>query len=292
MTLTARYVSLEEMAGALEFIRSAQNTDGGWGYKPGGMSYVEPTSAVLLALESQGQAAIPAYAHGRDFLLQLQHPDGGWGIAALDPDSGWMTAWAIWALAHADKAAAARGAEWLVRVDSLHATDPADVAGIRQTLKIDGSLMGFPWQPGDAGWVFPTALALGALHALGHDQHPRVQDGIKFLLDRAIPSGGWNIGNPFVGTAQLPPTIINTALVLIGLGGFRISTDIISKGQVWLAQRLTQVRTAAELSWGAWALPDPALLARLQALQRPDGSWDSNPLTTAIAVLAGADKHE
>ncbi len=111
MTLTARYVSLEEMAGALEFIRSAQNTDGGWGYKPGGMSYVEPTSAVLLALESQGQDSIPAYTHGRDFLLQLQHPDGGWSIAALDPDSGWMTAWAIWALAHADKAATARGAE-------------------------------------------------------------------------------------------------------------------------------------------------------------------------------------
>ncbi len=277
------------MARALDFILTSQNADGGWGYKPGGMSYVEPTAAVLLALESLGQNTSAAYTRGRDLLLKLQRPDGGWSIAALDPDSGWMTAWAIWALAHANQAAATRGAEWLVRVDSLHATNPADVAGIKQALKIDGSLMGLPWQPGDAGWVFPTALGLVALHALGYDQHPRVQDCIKFLLDRAIPSGGWNIGNPFVGTAPLPPTVINTSLVLIGLGGFRISSEIVDKGHAWLVQRVAQARTAAELAWGAWALPDPILRTRLQALHRADGSWDSNPLTTAIALLAGAE---
>ena len=90
-----RYVSLQAVTRALDFILASQNGDGGWGYKPGGMSYVEPTSAVLLALESTGQSAVAVYTHGRDFLLQLQRPDGGWSIAALDPDSGWMTGWAI-----------------------------------------------------------------------------------------------------------------------------------------------------------------------------------------------------
>ncbi|MCI0474894.1 MAG: hypothetical protein L0Y55_01485, partial [Anaerolineales bacterium] len=82
------------MPNATEFLLRAQNADGGWGYRARGMSYVEPTAAVLLALTDQN-----ARARGRDFLLSLQRADGGWGIAALDPESGWMTAWAILALA-------------------------------------------------------------------------------------------------------------------------------------------------------------------------------------------------
>ena len=102
------------MPNASDFLLHAQNADGGWGYRLNGMSYVEPTAAVLLALIDP-----TARARGRDFLLSLQHADGGWGIAALDSESGWMTAWAIIALADFPEARAvvARGAQWLLATE-------------------------------------------------------------------------------------------------------------------------------------------------------------------------------
>ncbi|MGB8646397.1 MAG: prenyltransferase/squalene oxidase repeat-containing protein [Anaerolineae bacterium] len=273
-----------------DFIIASQNPDGGWGYKRDGMSYVEPTAAVLLALRETYDSSSSAYSRGLAFLRQLQHKDGGWGIGALDDESGWMTAWAVWALAVEDQAAAARGADWLFQVDVLRTTDPAELEGIRRVLKIDASLRGWPWQLHDASWTFPTGLALLSLHALGRGSHPRVEEGIRFLLDRVIPSGGWNVGNPSMLGAELPATVINTGLVLLALRTLGVSNDSVAHGYVWLAARLPQARTGPELAWGVWGLrgsPDNLgdAQTRLESLERPDGSWDGNPYTTAIAML-------
>ena len=294
LTPTFHYVKVEKTMRATSFLLSAQNSDGGWGYKCGGMSYVEPTAAALLALEHETSAAEP-YNRGLEFLRGVQHDDGGWGITPIDEDSGWMTAWAVWALERKDGPAISRGSDWLLQTKGIRVTDPATVAGVRQVLKIDASLTGWPWQVGDASWVFPTSLALLALGATGHSAHPRVQEGIRYLLDRAIPSGGWNIGNPFIGTDEVPATFVTTSLALISLGGFGVSGEVVEKGKNWLAQKLPGANTAAEIAWGAWAAritqldPGPAL-EKLRSLCRPDGSLDGNPFSTAVGILAGRGK--
>jgi Prenyltransferase and squalene oxidase repeat len=275
---------------AREFIAASQNHDGGWGYKPGGMSFVEPTAAVLLALEIDSRAT-EQVARGREHLRVLQHQDGGWGVAASDEESGWMTAWAVWSLAGSSPTAAASGAEWLVRTEGLRTTDPALLAKERQVLRIDTSLAGWPWQPGDASWVFPTALALLALNAAGHSAHSRAAEGVRYLIDRAIPSGGWNVGSPFMFGSEVPATIVDTALVLIALRRLGITDVAAGKAEAELSRRLRQGGTSAELAWYGWAERESQLgaastLARFQDLQRADGSWDSNPLTTAVALLA------
>src|SRR5207342_826697 len=86
------------MSRALDFLLASQNADGGWGYKRQGMSFVEPTAAVIctLSLDASAQAEVQ---RARAYLKGIQRPDGGWGIAAVDEESGWMTAWAVWALA-------------------------------------------------------------------------------------------------------------------------------------------------------------------------------------------------
>jgi squalene cyclase len=279
------------MSNVAEFLLRAQNPDGGWGYRVGGMSYVEPTSTVLLALNNAH-----ARTRGRDFLLSLQHVDGGWGIAASDSESGWMTAWAVRALAELPDTHAAirRGANWLIRNAGLVIRDESARAKIKQLFKIDSTLRGWPWQPGDAAWVQPTALTLLALVAAAQSDHPRVREGVQYLFDRACPDGGWNIGNPWMLDKQIPSTIQDTAVALLALRAVGESSNDarIATAIRFLREAVARAHTAAELAWGIYALQSwevevsEAVLQRLNALQRADGSWDSNPFMTAIAMLA------
>jgi hypothetical protein len=276
------------MSRAVEFLRAAQNADGGWGYKFGGMSFVEPTAAVILALV-QDAANMVLVQRARAYLKNLQHADGGWGIAAVDDESGWMTAWAVWALASSDAEAAPRGAEWLLQNSGIRVTDPKQIERIEKVLKIDASITGWSWQPGDAAWIFPTALALLALDAMQMRHHPRAQEGIRYLLDRAIATGGWNIGNPFMITSNLPPTVESTALALRALAAYGIENDVVRRAAGWLAQE-NFTPTAFEWAWRVWywtpmGQNSERARAALNALQRADGSWDGNPFTTAIAMM-------
>jgi squalene cyclase len=272
---------------ATDFLLQAQNADGGWGYRVRGLSYVEPTAAVLLASsDSNGRA--------RDFLLSLQHADGGWGIAAMDAESGWMTAWAVRALADFPDArdAVARGVNWLIGAEGLRVTNAADRAKIAETLKIDSTLRGWAWQRGDAAWVHPTALAILALIAAGQRNEPRVRDAIAYLLDRAVPDGGWNIGNPWMLDKQIPATIQDTAVALLALRAANVSDEPrIAPAIDFLHGAVARAKTPAELAWGVYALQGwnvavSDALVRLNALQRADGSWGGNPFITAVARLA------
>ena len=202
------------MSTAIEFLQQSQNSDGGWGYRLQGMSYVEPTAVVILALASGAERE-----RGLDFLLSLQHADGGWGIAAMDAESGWMTAWVVLALAQFPDArpAVIRGAEWLVQTEGLRVTDAPTRSVIYQRLQIDSTLLGWPWQPGDAAWVHPTALTMLALSAAGKSNDARIAAGLAYLFDRVVASGGWNIGNPEMLDKPVPATIQDTSMALLAL---------------------------------------------------------------------------
>lgn len=280
------------MKRTVEFLDAAQNSDGGWGYKIGGMSFVEPTAAVILAL-SQDAEMTAQVQRARAYLQNLQHADGGWGIAAMDDESGWMTAWAVWALAESDVGAARRGAEWLLQIPIFRVTTQADLSGIEKILKIDASVAGWPWQPGDASWVFPSALALLALDAVGMQSHARAQEGVQYLLDRAIAEGGWNVGNPYMVSGNFPPTVENTALALRALAVYGVENDVTQRGINYLQQE-NFTATAFEWAWRVLYLAQTrrdAARARaaLNGMRRADGSWDANPFTTAIAWLGQRD---
>ncbi|MBI5304331.1 MAG: hypothetical protein HY868_19515 [Chloroflexi bacterium] len=283
------------MASALDFLRASQNRDGGWGYRVGAMSFVEPTAAVLLTSRDANPRA-------RDFLLGLQHRDGGWGIAALDDESGWMTAWAVWALARTGDArdAVTRGVAWLLEVEVLRFTDPGARDKTNELLRIDASLRGWPWQSGDASWVQPTALAMLALNAAGQGAHPRVREGEQYLRDRAIARGGWNVGNPWMIGKPVPATIQDTAIALLALRAVGESDrePHIANAIQFMRDTFITLNTPAELAWASWALDNWRLeignwmlevenaRARLNELQQADGSWQGNPFIAAIALRA------
>ncbi len=278
------------MASALDFLLQTQNADGGWGYRAGGMSYVEPTAAVLLALKSGTEQS-----RARDYLLSIQRADGGWGIAAMDDESGWMTAWAVLALAPFPGAgdAVARAAQWLIDTEGLRVTDAPSRAIIYQRLQIDSTLRGWPWQRGDAAWVHPTALAMLALSAAGKSNHARIGEGVAYLFDRVVASGGWNIGNPEMLDKPVPATIQDTAIALLALraAGENAEGARVAKALQFLRGAMTSANTAVELAWGAYALRDwniatDDLIAGLKARQESAGGWQGNPFITAIAAIA------
>ena len=282
------------MPNAIDFLAQSQNADGGWSYRASAqsVSYVEATAAVLLALPNSAEHARTS---GKDFLLSLQHADGGWGIASIDSESGWMTAWAVRALAifSDTRDAVERGVHWLLATEGILVDDVIGHAQTLKLFKIDTALHGWPWQPGDAAWVHPTALAMLALIASGHGDASRVFDGASYLFDRAVPNGGWNIGNPWMIDKQIPATIQDTAIALQALralGRFDNDSRVID-AIAYLRQAVAHAQTPAELAWGILALREWNVevgnsIDRLNALQSGNGIWQSNPFITAMAIAS------
>src|SRR5438128_10465541 len=60
---------------------------------------------------------------------------------------------------------------------------------------IDVRLPGWTWVRNTFPWVEPTAWACLALCRAAYGEHPRVVEGLHFLLDRAHLEGGTNCGN-------------------------------------------------------------------------------------------------
>jgi hypothetical protein len=120
-------------------------------------------------------------------------------------------------------------------------------------LRQDDTLTGWPWVPGTFGWVEPTAWSLIALGLSGLGGHPRAEEGARFLLDRQIPSGGWNYGNPALDGKELLPFWDTTGLALVALHGHgdpkRVgaSLELMEKSQ-------GKIESLSGLSWAVLCL--------------------------------------
>jgi hypothetical protein len=242
----------------------------------------------MMALSGDGE---PMEA-GAVWLESVQHADGGWGLSADDPESGWQTAWGVLALARAGRPTPAkRGASWLLTVSNLHPVDD-DMQLSTNFLGFDPTLRGWPWLPGQAMFVEPTALAmLALLSAPGADGGAdRVTEGAAMLVDRRCPGGGWNVGNPLMLGAAMPARAHTTALAVLALA--RAARDaLLPEDTAALRVCMHWDGSPSALALGLLALreleeDDPAAAASLAALQLPDGSWNGSAYDTALAILA------
>jgi hypothetical protein len=275
----------------MSFLSSNQNPDGGWGYAPQQSSLVEPTSAAILALSGTPSAAYSCQC-AIDWLRSAQHPDGGWGFSSNDPESAWPTAWAVLALTRSGKATniSDLAIQWLLNVKTLQLSKDTIQAG-QKILTIDLSLRGWPWLPGEAAWVEPTALALMALESSsGIDAAARRKDGLRFIQDRRCPGGGWNVGSPVMFSSALPGRVHPTAWVLLALSKMAPG-NIRSEDIKLLRAEMHRDGGAQGLAWGLLALrtmreDDAPAEARLKALQAPNGGWSNDIYSTAVAVMA------
>ncbi len=278
---------------AATFLVLTQDAAGGWGYQAGETAAVEPTAAALLALQEQ-DAAAAARGRGLGWLRAGQQRDGGWGFNAGDRESGWTTAWGLLALAayEPDGAAARRAIDWLLGVAVLDFRLD-DIQSTKDTLGIDLALRGWPWLPGMASFVEPTAWAALALAVAGEDGAAgRLAEAARYLQDRRCRPGGWNVGNPVMFSQALPPRAQPTAWALLAL--HRLAPDSITAADTAaLSAEMHREDSTSALAWGLMALAalgdtDAEAEARLAARQRGDGSWEGSPYLTALALLSGA----
>ncbi|MCJ7486887.1 MAG: hypothetical protein MUQ25_12085 [Candidatus Aminicenantes bacterium] len=285
---------------AIEFLRSRQNPDGGWGYRPGGDSLVEPTGLCLVALFSRGDKI--AVGRGLDFLKACLKESGAVGINPRDPEGSWMAYAAL--LAFRDLGAATeerRLTDWILSFeDASGRLSPDNIKAISNDYRYDASIRGWPWTPNTMAWVEPTALFIIALVRSGvPPTHKRIRSGISLILDRKVPSGGWNFGNPYSKSHELEASFMSTAIALAALGAAGVpgSQPAIGEGIRFLARGLAGDVSTASLAWILLALKSypngasmiPGTAARLAHLQAVDGSFRLNLFETALAYLALSD---
>jgi uncharacterized protein (DUF362 family) len=195
--------------------------DGGWGYRPGQPAHLEPTCLALLALAPESGKNSAAWDAARKFVANQFVSTGRGQTVRLQrgrPQAVWTTSLALFTWANG--LAAGKEADSLA--DGLFAiegrtikTDPE----VEDMMDIDSRLMGWPWGEDNFSWVEPTSWACLALRKADRGDNPRVQEGLRLLMDRAFDTGGANYGNRTVLGRMTEPIPGPTAVLLLATQG-------------------------------------------------------------------------
>ena len=215
-------------AAQLEFLRGTQNPDGGWGFFAGKrQSWLEPTAYALIALHSD-PASAPHFERGWNLMRSWQLPDGSWKPCAAVAEPHWTTSLCVTlhCLRGVHDQPFGRGVAWLVGTSGVENGLKFRIAHFLRPsiVELDPSFKAWPWRPGNASWIEPTAHALIALKkaariAARPELRARIESGEKMIIERRCSDGGWNYGNRKVLGTELPSYPETTALALLGLSG-------------------------------------------------------------------------
>ncbi len=267
----------------MQTLISAQNSDGGWGYR-GGSSWTEPTVFALLALGGEPSASA-GVARGRAWLATNQREDGGFAPRPSVEPSTWVTALPV-LLGGLDSSSERRAVNWLLEQTNQDATF---VYRFRRWMLGSGpdsvSLPGWSWYPGTAGWVTPTALTILALRKAARKHNDarigeRIRDGIRFLMSRRCEDGGWNHGSKQAlgfQAVSYPETTGLALLALAGAGAAKLESSFAAAERHWRACRSVEGLSWLELGMLAHGRPVP---------QRPGDITARGVMDEALSTLA------
>ncbi len=209
---------------ALALLLARQNADGGWGFRAGQSSWLEPTAWAALALAGRREMD-----RAMEWLGPLQTASGAWPAHPEARRESWATSLVILlkSLRREFDPQWRRAVDWLVAAQAPLLPDRSwlDRLLYREAAVVfDRRLRGWPWTPGAAGWIEPTVHAVQALeHSRerhgGEALQERIETGVSMILDRQCRDGGWNYGNKRVLGEDLESFPECTALALIGLCG-------------------------------------------------------------------------
>ena len=111
---------------------------------------------------------------------------------------------------------------------------------------------GWPWFPGTAAWVVPTAMTVLALGALRKKEtspelEQRLVSGRNFLLSRACRDGGWNHGSSRALGYESDSYPETTGVALLALPGQ--SASALAAALSTASRHLRSCRSHSGASW-------------------------------------------
>jgi hypothetical protein len=278
--------------GAVDLLLARQNADGGFGFRAGQSSWLEPTAWAALALHGR-----PEMDRAMAWLGPMQLAGGAWPASPNAQRESWATSLAILlkCLRGEFDASWRKAVAWLISGEARRIPDPSWLERLlhrEDAVVQDRSLRGWPWTPGAAGWIEPTVHAIRALdHSRprygGAALAEKIEMGERMILDRQCRDGGWNYGNKRVLGEDLDSFPECTALGLIGLcrrrgpqveRGIACALGHWSRAPRGLAQAL--LRVAFRMHGVAFAdrpvevsgRTDTTVLA-LALIGEPEGAW-------------------
>jgi uncharacterized protein (DUF362 family) len=201
----------------LETLAAQAHPQGGWGYVPGQPVHLEPSCLALLALAAEPECFAEVIDRGRAVVRTAAAADGAYLLPGDREATIWPTALVLF-LQTATNFPQADIGRTVSRLLSWEGRKPDDQQA-REVHDINLSLAGWPWAENNFAWVEPTSWACLALRHAGHGSHPRVDEGLRFLIDRAFDDGGINYGNRTVLGRRTEPIPGPTALMLLALQG-------------------------------------------------------------------------
>jgi len=240
-----------------EDLLGRQNADGGWSYFRGG-SWTEPTCYALLALAASGTGHAAEVRRGMSWLQRCQRADGGFAPRESVQESTWVTALTLLLPPDTQGFDRRRAEAWTVDQTGRESgwvfrlrlwMLGADSSG--ESMSFDG----WPWYPGAAAWVGPTALSVLALQKLAKRGEPanrsdlkkRIDQGVGYLLARRCHDGGWNHGSTRslgYDSDSYPET---TGLALLALHG--VDDPKVTEGLARGEQQLAVCPSSEGVSW-------------------------------------------
>lgn len=264
--------------------------DSGWPYQPGKSISVEPTVLASLAQLSAGESRAAIIAQrAAGWLASIQAEDGGLGINSDLPVPAWSTPYGVllWSAVGSHLKERARAVKFLLGREGRRLPRSSE-SGHNTTLA------GWPWVLGTHSWLEPTALSILALVKEGQASHPRVEEAVRLVEDRALSSGGWNHGNTVVFGTELRAQPGPTGLALLALASVKARrSEAIERGSEYLIQSLPKIASPRALGWGilglsAWRMelqsPSSLLAQCYSRIQT-----DPYPMDLALLILAAGN---
>ena len=174
----------------LEALVQAMYETGGWGYAPGQPPQLEPSCLGLLALSLEPSRYAEPIDKTRRFIEQNANDDGSYRPREGREEAMWPTSLVLFVKGALDIKGAEtdRAANFLLQTRGRVPDHPE--AG--ELHDFDINLVGWPWAEKNFSWVEPTSWACLALRFAGCANHPRVEEGLRMLLDRAMDDCGIN----------------------------------------------------------------------------------------------------
>ena len=219
------------------------------GYLPGATPAAEPTALAALALA--GHAQVQAATAAAQWLAEQQTASGAVGVRAGESQPGWPTSLAVVAWNAVDRrrweTSVRRAVDWLLshRGKSIPRSEH---------FGHNSELVGWAYAENTHSWVEPTALAVLALAADGRRDEPALGEAVTLLLDRQLPSGGWNYGNTYVLGQLIRPHLQPTGLALLALAAAGVSGNAVAHSVDWLSAQLGPRTPVQSLAWSLLGL--------------------------------------